>query len=67
MNLKEYFADTGIPVTVFARKAKLTVKTIYNYLNGNDIYLSSAITISRTTNGKVSIEEIVKFYQEINS
>jgi plasmid maintenance system antidote protein VapI len=59
MRLREYLDDVGIPISVFARRVRVTPKTIHNILNGKEPSLSVAVKIAAETRQKVSCTELL--------
>lgn len=59
MKLKDYLDEYGIKKLQFAKKCGFTYRTLFQYLNGNDIRLSTAHKIVIATEGKVSLEDLL--------
>lgn len=60
MKLAMYLEETGIPVTVFARKLGVSSGTIHNILSEeNDLRLSIAVKIEDFTKGKITCRDLL--------
>lgn len=58
MLLKDYLDSKGIKIVKFASQCGLTYRTLWKYLRGGDIMLSTAKKISMQTDGLVSLEDL---------
>ena len=59
MKLQEYFEWKKIRPYLFCREHSLNQAMVYDFLRGRrKLLLSSAIAISKATNGAVSLEEL---------
>lgn len=59
MKLIEYLVDIGITPAKFAKKANVSAPTIYNALQGKDIFLSIALRIEKATKHKVRCKDLL--------
>lgn len=58
MNLKEYFSAKGIKIVAFANRCGITYRTLWKYLKGGDIMLSTAKKIVEQTEGGVTLDDL---------
>jgi predicted transcriptional regulator len=58
VKLKDYLEMMGIGHYEFARKIKITPKTLWRINNGEDMKMTTAVRISRETNGAVKLEDL---------
>jgi len=59
MKLKKYLKDNDISINAFSVKSKLNRATITRAVNGQEIYLSSAVIIEKSTRGEVSLKDLM--------
>ena len=64
MKLDEFLKKNRIFAPEFAERSNLSVPLIYNVLKGRDILLSNAYRISRATEGKVKLEDLVSIKED---
>ncbi len=58
MKLKEFLNLTNIQTKKFIKKTGITRRTLYNVLDGKDMYLSVAVKIEDSTAGLVTCREL---------
>ena len=64
MNLKEFLDYKKMNIRELAKYLNLSAPTIYKVVRGQDIKLSTAFHIQKTTRGKVKISDIHQTYLE---
>jgi len=59
MKLRDYLKESGISITAFSRKCKLTPCTMHHILNGRDIKLTTAYRIEKASKGEVTMHDLI--------
>lgn len=58
MKLREYFDTHSVKIRVFARKANVSIRTVYSIMQGHDLTLSVALRIEEATHGCVTLYDM---------